>query len=314
MVNSPTTPLRAYLLMFGVIVVWGCNWPVMKIGIDYIQPLWFACARALMGSFFLFALIKILKRPMIPNWKDWPLIVSVGLLQVAGFLALVHLGLQYVDSGRSAILAYTTPLWVTPLALIFLKERLGRLKVVGLIAGLCGVIALFQPWAPTTGNENSMKGDGLLMLAAFSWAIAIVHIRGHQWHSNSLTLVPWQMLLAVPVLALLAITIEGAPEPVWSPELGLVILYNGPLASAFCFWAWVTANQTLPAVTTALASMGVPVVGLLSSAVVLNEALSIEKILGLGLIIVGVTFGAMADFHQSRKTAKTKALRQGLDR
>ena len=300
---APTvSTIQAYILMFGVIVLWGANWPIMKIGLEVISPLWFAAARALMGAVLLFALLRILGRLTLPQRQDLPIVISVGVLQVAGFMGLAHLGLQYVDPGRSSILAYTTPLWVTPLALLILKERLSGLKIVGLIIGLMGLIALFNPFADHETTADALLGDAMLILAAVSWAFAIIHIRGHRWHGDTLLLVPWQMLFATPILAVLAFIFEGPLNPNWSaPELWWVLAYNGPLASAFCFWAWVTANKALPAVTTALASMGVPVMGLLSSAIVLGEALGLEKVLGLSLIITGVVISAISDIWKSRR-------------
>ena len=64
----------------------------------------------------------------------------------------------------------------------------------------------------------------------------------------------------------------------------MVMAYNGPVASGFCFWAYVTVARSLPAITTALASLGVPVIGVASSALVLGEPLSVTRVGGLLLI------------------------------
>ena len=296
-----STGTRSHGLVLGVVILWGLNWPVMKIGLEYIQPLWFAAARAVMGSVCLFALLAILGRLDTPNRKDYPVVLSVGILQIVGFMGLVHWGLLYVEPGQSAILAYTTPLWVVPLAAIVLKEGFSKLKFLGLLLGLGGLVLLLRPWGPNIGGQINV-GDGLLLAAAASWAVAIVHVRGHDWHGDPLLLAPWQMALGAPILALLATILEGPPKPSCTTEFWLVIAYNGPIGSAFCFWAWITANRTLPATTSALASLGVPVVGLFASSAMTGETLSLNKIMGLGMIIPGVALGILADFRHAKRS------------
>ena len=131
-------------------------------------------------------------------------------------------------------------------------------------------------------------GNVMLLAGAISWAVCIVHIRKHHWQLTPLQLMPWQMLLAGVALAVVAAVTEPASLIDWSPELALVMAYNGPIASAFCFWAYVTVARALPAITTALGSLGVPVVGVLSSTLMLGETLSATKVVGLSLIIGSV--------------------------
>ncbi len=92
----------------------------------------------------------------------------VSVLQMVLFTMCVTLGLRYVDAGRSAILAYTTPLWVLPLATLFLGERLSVLKIIGFFLGLLGVLLLFNPVTFNWHNHLAVIGSGYLILAAFS--------------------------------------------------------------------------------------------------------------------------------------------------
>ncbi|MCA8931844.1 MAG: DMT family transporter, partial [Rhodospirillaceae bacterium] len=116
---SSSTPLspRAAVIMLGLVVlVWGVNWPVMKTGLQYIGPMTFAAARIGLGGLTMFIGLAVTGRLVWPTRHDLPLILSVSLLHMVGFLILVNIGLLFVDAGRSAILAYTTPLWVVPVA------------------------------------------------------------------------------------------------------------------------------------------------------------------------------------------------------
>jgi drug/metabolite transporter (DMT)-like permease len=105
---------------------------------------------------------------------------------------------------------------------------------------------------------------------------------------------PWQMLLGASVLVPVAAVAEPAPEIDWSPEFLAILFYNGPVASAFCYWAFVTVNRSFSATATALGSLGVPVVGVFASALALGEPLTTAKLVGLGLIGAGVAALATA--------------------
>jgi drug/metabolite transporter (DMT)-like permease len=153
---------------------------------------------------------------------------------------------------------------------------------------------LFNPLAVDYGDRRVLLGNGLLLLSAIAWAAAIVHVRGHRWQASPLALMPWQMLLGALVLIPAAVIVEPGPRIDWSPEFPAILFYNSPVASAFCYWAFVTVNRSFSATATALGSLGVPVVGVLASALALGEPLTVAKLAGLALIAVGVTVLAIA--------------------
>lgn len=292
--HNPSRP-AAYALLALVILLWGVNWPVMKAGLDYLGPLTFAAVRMAMGALIMGAVAGFSGQLRLPAASDWSLVVLIGLLQMAGFMALVTTALQYVPAGRSAILAYTTPLWVTPAALLLLGERLNPWKTLGLAVGLGGVAVLFNPFSFAWHRPEVVLGNGLLLLAALLWAVLIVRIRRHRWQGSPLSLIPWQFLVAAAALLPLALWAEGGQPVRWGWELGVVLLYNGPLATAFCFWAIITVNRALPAITTSLGTLGVPVCGLAASALFLGEPLTPAKTAGLGLVLGGLLLVTLGD-------------------
>ncbi len=288
----------AYGLLAAIILLWGVNWPIMKVGIQYMPPVWFAAARVLLGCLCLFIFLAARNRLRLPHRQDFPAILSVALLQLTISLSLVHVGLQFVDAGRSAILAYTMPLWVTPLAVFWLKERLDKAKWVGLALGLGGVGVLFNPTVFDFQDSQALLGNGLLLLSALLMAVVIVHMRIHRGVLSSLQLMPWQMLLGGVLLAAIATVVEAGKPVTWEWPLVLILAYNGPVASAFCFWAYITVMRGLPVVSTSVGSLGVPVSGVFFSALLLDEPLSISRISGLALILAGVAAVSFSDFRR----------------
>ncbi|OYQ35216.1 multidrug DMT transporter permease [Niveispirillum lacus] len=289
-----TRPLALTLLVL-VILLWGVNWPVMKEVVGHMPPISFVASRLLLGAVSLLIFTAALRQLRLPAKADIPVILSVGVLQMGLFMLLVTIAVQYVPAGRAGILAYTTPLWVVPLALIFLKERVGWAKAGGLLVGLAGVAVLFNPAAFDWTQRPVLLGNGLLMLAALIWAFNIVHVRRHRWVGTPLQLAPWQMMLAALMATIAALGTEDLSQIDWSGQLVVLLIYNGPIATAFCFWAMVTVNRALPAITTSLSVLGVPVVGLVSSALWLHEPLTLTNLVGLGLIGGGLILVALSE-------------------
>lgn len=278
----------SYGLMAALVLFWGGNWPIMKLGVAAMTPFWFGGLRFALGALCLFAFLALRGSLAWPRRGDWPVILSVGLLQMAAFLSLVHLGLEQVPAGRSAVLAYTTPLWVAPGAALLLGEKFGWRKLLGLALGLVGLAILFAPWSFDWRDGGALAGNLYLMAAAFCWALVILHIRHHRWVGSALETAPWQMLVAA--LPLLAI---GWLRDGWLPfafdgEAIAILAFNGPIATAFCYWAALSVTRSLPPVTASLAFLAVPAWGLAASALALGEAVPLSLAIGFAAILAGL--------------------------
>lgn len=293
----------AWLLLGAVILFWGVNWPVMKYGLHYVPPLTFASLRLLVGAMLLASIAAMRNELRWPHREDWPLVWGVALLQMAASMGLANLGLQYVPAGRSAILVYTTPLWVVPLAMLWLDERLTALRMFGLLLGLGGVAVLFNPFAFDWRNPQIVLGNGLLLFSALLWAIMIVRVRGHRWYGSPLSLAPWQMLLATLTLAPFVLYFEDLSAIRWEASLGWVLLYNGPIATAFCFWAMISVTRALPAITTSLSTLSVPMVGYAVAMLTLGETITVSDSAGFALILGGLICASLSDWKNGRPAA-----------
>lgn len=284
---------QALSLLIVVVLAWGFTWIVSKLLLQYMTPLWAVAARSVVGAAALLALGLALRRVAWPVRADIPVILSVGLLHMGAFAALVSLGLQYVPAGRSVVLAYTTPLWVIPAARVFLGEPIGRGRQLGLALGLLGLAVIFNPLAFDWGNHEAVFGNGLVLLAALCWAANIVYVRAHRWVTPPFELAFWQALLASGVLAAVAWAAEGAPRVVWHADLAWLLGYGGVFGIAVAYWAAVNVNRSLPAGVTAIGLLGVPVVGLLCSAAMLHEPLTLPLSLGMAFIVGGIAAGVL---------------------
>jgi len=279
---------RALSILFVAIVIWGGNWPVMKIGLNHITPFWFSMMRFALGGATLFAFQIVTRTLYWPRKKDLPLILSIGLIQMLTFTVLGAVAMTQVDAGRSAVLAYTTTLWVIPLSVLFFGELFTKSQLSGALLGLVGVVVLFNPLSFDWQDQGLLIANALLLLAALCWSLCILHLRYSKSEASAYQLAPWQMLTATVPLLFISYWIEGPFTGDGSVAFWQVCLYLGPLATAFCFCAVNGASKSLPSTFISTAMLGVPVIGLLFSGIFLNELLTLPLIAGTLLISGGI--------------------------
>jgi drug/metabolite transporter (DMT)-like permease len=291
---------RGLLLLATVVLAWGLTWPVNKVILAHLSPIWTVAIRSAIGATALFALAIMLGRLTVPPRADVPVLLSLALLHMVGFGVLASIGLQLVPTGRSVLLAYTTPLWVMPGAALFLGERLTARRVIGVGVGLIGLVALFNPLAFDWTSRDAVVGNAAMIAAALSWAASILHLRGHRWRSTPFDLLPWQSLLATALVTAIALAADGVPTPDWNLTLVLMLLYAGVPGTALAYWAMAMAGKTLPAVTTALGLLVTPVVSVLIAILWLREPLTPTLMIAIVLILGGVALGTSTNTIRRR--------------
>ncbi|NIR38935.1 MAG: EamA family transporter [Actinobacteria bacterium] len=113
--------------------------------------------------------------------------------------------------------------------------------------------------------------------------------------ATPLGLLPWQMLVAALPITFLAFVVEGWPAIEWTGQLVAIVVYQGVAASGIAIWGQMTILRAHPAISTSLALMAVPVVGLTSSALLVDETLTVGVVIGLVLVLGGVAVNRIAD-------------------
>ncbi|QCI67445.1 DMT family transporter [Phreatobacter stygius] len=294
MLNREISRTTALVLFAVVIFAWGLNWPVTKIIVAEVTPLWTVAIRTGIACAVLLMLLWFSGQLALPRPGDIPVIVAIGFFHMVAFSALMAAGLKYVPAGRSVVLGYTTPLWVTPGAWLFLKEDMPPSRLIGIALGLCGLVVMFNPLAFDWSDRQALIGNGLLLLSALSWSVSILYVRAHEWISTPFQLGLWQTLLATVVLTVLALLFEPLPDIRWTTPLVFAFGYNVLIGTVLGFWAMAVVNRSVPATTTSLGILGTPVVGIVGSALLLGETIDLPLILATAMILTGVAIGTFS--------------------
>lgn len=203
---SPRT--IGFVALVGAVVGYGGLWPVTRLAIETISPLWYATLRIGLGSIILFGLLAATRQLKLPTRNDLPLVITVAVFMMAIYTALMHMALQYVEAGRAALLGYTTPLWVLPAAYLMLGERPSRRRLAGMVVALAGLAVLFNPTSFDWSDTGVLTGNLMLLSCGLSWSIAIIHIRKHQPERTPFQLAPFQLALAALLTAIVASIVD----------------------------------------------------------------------------------------------------------
>lgn len=297
--------MRAILLLALGVVASAVSWPAMKYGLSAgATPVWYAAGRAGLATIVGFALLAALGRLERPTRADLPIILSVGLLQLTAFFALINLGTALLPAGRSVILAYTTTLWVVPLAGPAIGEWPQRRQLAGVLIGLGGVALLLWPaFAPGGGATGGVAGGGevggalgylYLLGAALVWALAILHARRHRWRLSPLQVMPWQMLVAALLLPPLALLVEPQGGVTASAHALLPLAFLGLVAGPTITWTLTSVAKLLPAVAASLGFLLTPVLGVALSAWWLGEGVGPDLVAGGLLVVAGAAVAIAA--------------------
>jgi drug/metabolite transporter (DMT)-like permease len=301
------TRARPYLLLACLALVWGIHWPVAKTGLRDLPPFTYGFFRVATALVPLAAIQAARGGLRLPDRRDWPVVMSVALGQMAGGIVLMNLALPMISAGRSSILVYTMPLWVAVIQMAAFRSRVGSRQIGGLLVGLAGIGLLLNPFAIEWGSSGQLLGSAELMVSAVIWAVTTIHIRQHVWHSAPLDLEPWQLLAAVVPLAIAAVAFDAGKPTHWTPTAIAVIAYSGPLATALAFWLSQSISRALSPLGATMGFLAVPVVGLLSSAVLLGEPLTLLDLAGFTVTFAGILIVSLAPEHEAMRSPEPEA-------
>lgn len=279
-------PRQGLLLLAALSLFWGINWPIMKIVLTEVPPLYFRAGCLLLGGFGMLALARIGGQVIAMPKGQWSRMLLLSLFNIVGWNIPAMYGVMLLPSGRAALLGYTMPLWGAILSVWLLGERVTARRVIGLLLGLAGIVTLMGD--SLEGMLRAPAGVALMILAAWSWALGVVLIKRLPIAMSTTALTGWMMLLGgIPILAL-AIPLESAHlvVPSFWPAFGVV--YNVFIAVMFCYWAWNRIVRMVPVAVSSLSSLAAPLVGVLSGVVFLGETLGWREGLAVLLILSAV--------------------------
>ncbi len=277
--------LRAILMGLAFAFMWSSAFTSARILVDLAPPLTALAVRFATSG----ALAMLIAWYMGQNFQltrgQWRATIVFGVCQNAMYLGLNFVAMQWIEASVAAIIASTMPLIAAFLGWIFFREKLAPLAMMGLVAGVAGVAIIMG--GRIQGDGIDLTGVIFCGIGSLGLAIATLSVRGALAGGNMMMIVGLQMWIGAAILAVIGL----ATEP-------LVVTWNWTLAGAFAYttlvpglaatFIWFQLVSRIGAVRASVFHFLNPFLGVAVAAVILNERLGLQDVIGVCVITVAI--------------------------
>jgi drug/metabolite transporter (DMT)-like permease len=272
----------AKLMLVLLSLAWGLAWPAIRVALDEVAPWTVRVLGYAAGTAFMFSLVRLRgRKPSLPFGRIYGHVIVSAFLSVLGFGLLTTFAQLNAMTSRVVIVSYSMPIWASLLAWPILGEPLNPRSVVGLLLCVSGLTLLIYPAA----SADPPLGLLLALAAALSWAAGTIYLKWARIPADGILITAWQLAVASIVTATGVAVFEGVPRlwPLSLPAV-LALAFHGLIGTGIAYFLWFSIVGRLPAATATLGLLCVPVVGIVSSIVLLGERPSAADAIGFTLI------------------------------
>jgi len=275
------------LIMFSVLM--GLNQVAIKFTTSGLQPVFWASMRSLISLIFIAILFKLLHKPLSFSRKYFMSGLLIGIVFAAEFMFLFT-ALDLTTVVRTSIIFYSMPVWLAISAhFVIPNERLTKLKFCGLVLSVLGVTLAFLK-RDTGTNQASFIGDLCALAAAFLWAgIPLCTRLTKIKQEEPVMQLAWQLIISVPLL-LVASFFFGAWIREFQPLHVLGIGFQSIIVVGIGFVVWLKLLSVFPISIVASFSFLSPIIGVFLGWLILGEPVSVNTLVGLMLVSIGIIF------------------------
>jgi drug/metabolite transporter (DMT)-like permease len=291
------------LLLASLSLFWGLNWPGMKIILSELTVWWFRAFCLIVGGCILMLVSALSGNRCKLRRQEIGSVMLCGSFAILGWMVFSAYGVSQMPAGRASIIAFTMPLWATLIAAYVLGERITMTKVAGLLLGLLGLVVLIGP--DLVILKRAPVGAFFMLSAAISWAIGTVLLKKITWQLPTLSNIAWQLLFSSLPVTLVAALSEPLPDLTrlsGSVIIALVYIFLFPMS--FCQWAYFKTVGLLPASIAAMGTLMVPVIGVYSSYLILDEKVGIADLVALLLVLSALVMVLLIPTWRSHQIAR----------
>jgi drug/metabolite transporter (DMT)-like permease len=278
------------LLLVVVMLIWGSTYVVTKTGLGELPPMVFALLRFCVASVCLLPLallrggVKVLPRP-----RPWGTLTLMGLTGVGLYYVAFNLGMTFTNASQGSLVQSCLPAVTAGMAVLWLHEKVSGRRLLGIGLAVAGIL-LIVTRSPLDGTARApLTGNALMLVTVISWGVYTM-LAKRTAGLDSTVVVAFTTIIGTAMLvpaAIVEAALRGGFPPI-STAGWLRIVYLGSLPSAGCFVLYSRALRDLDASQVGTFINLVPLVGVVSGVLVLDETVTPLALLGGAMVLAGV--------------------------
>jgi drug/metabolite transporter (DMT)-like permease len=294
--------MRNWLMFWGLGLIWGSSFLLIKVGVEDLGPLPLVSVRIGLAAVLMAAFLRLTGRHRPHTRREMAGLLYVGVMNTAVPFTLITWGEQDIDSGLATVLNATVPLFTLVFAHFALSdERITPQKVIGLLAGFVGVAILASRDAESS-SPNALSGQVAVLVASACYASSAVVIRRYLRRVDPFVIAGGSLLVgAVTVITITLITVHPLPD-VGGLRIKavLAVLTLAVLNTVVAYFLFYHLIDTWDATRTTLVTYVMPPVGVTLGAIFLDETVDRKIVIGAALILGGII---VVNWHNRRRPA-----------
>lgn len=277
---------REWAVFVALGLIWGSSFLWIKVAVQEVDAFTLVGWRLLFGTLGMVAVIALRRPPFPRNGRTWVALAVLGIINTALPFVLISWGEKSIDSAVAAVLNSTVPLFTLVIAHLFLHdERITWRKVVGLLIGFAGVLALMARDLELEGMRAGVLGQAAVLVAALSYASASVFARRTMREISPLVQAFVPMAFA-DAIVWTAATQVGEPGRLPAlPITWVALLWLGLLGSCVAYLLYYSLLHSVGATRAVMVTYIFPVVGVALGVLFLNELADWHLLVG-GILVV----------------------------
>jgi drug/metabolite transporter (DMT)-like permease len=280
---------RAFLLLVAMAVCWGGAWPTGKLAVEEVAPAVVATVRFALSTALLWLWALALSRPTPRLTRaDLPLVLVLGVTAIAGYNLLFLYGLSLAPASDGAIIVPgLAPLMTALLAVPVLGEQLGGRLALGLVTGVAGLVLVVDPGGGV--GSDRLLGDLLFLAGAFVWGVYSVIGKEATARFGAVGATLYATAAGTAMLVPFSFLGGGWGELAEaSADAWISIVYLAAFATVLGFVLFYEGVRRIGPSSAMSFALLVPVFGVLSSVIVLDEGLGLSTIVGGIVVLAGL--------------------------
>jgi drug/metabolite transporter (DMT)-like permease len=286
MIARPTRTDWVLLLTLGL--MWGTSYAFIKLGVETLPTFTLIATRLLIGFLLLATVVAVAREPLPRSPRIYVHLLVMAIVNIVIPFTLITSAERSVDSAIAAIINGAVPLVVILLAgLVFPDEPITLNRLVGLFVGYAGVIVIVSPGlGSSTGSQIS--GELALVGSTISYGIGAVYARAKMRGLRPMIPAVFQVGFAFVLVAALALVNEHPFDVAWNGDAILAVIWLGVFGSGLAYLLNFRLLARIGATRTSILAYFLPIVGIVTGALMFGETIDQYVVIGTVMVIGGV--------------------------